>query len=370
MSLERRRSGTERQAAQDLLSFLDAVGATEDTGTLGVRLAARRIPSAEAFQHWLERETRGETWSYATTVDNEGTRMGYALPTPSSGPPTAERVLGFPFVEVHSLLVAWWLTTAWRSRQLVTASQALSEQSQIIAAASCVRALVETAAAFWVDARKVSEAWAEMKARGGPVRDPESNRRRAALLGIINEVLLGSKFDDRVPDLQTTWGRVKRSNVLGSVEKLSKATGGTLQHDYQWLCNTVHPSLGNALFFGAMHTRHDTGTHIVTHFSGRPTEMRTPQPVRRDVDVAVATAFATSAVVLRESLDAALHVVDDLGLTTRAGSMSVFDYWRAWPARDRKSPCPCRSGRRGSSCFHEWGDDAPEIPSTFPVPST
>lgn len=61
--------------------------------------------------------------------------------------------------------------------------------------------------------------------------------------------LFGAKFDDRVPDEKALWGRIERTNVMGQIDKLAKATGTDLQREYQWLCNTVHPSLGNMLGF-------------------------------------------------------------------------------------------------------------------------
>lgn len=52
------------------------------------------------------------------------------------------------FLEAHSFLVAWWLVNAWRSRQLARAARSLFDAGETIAAAACVRPLVETAAAF------------------------------------------------------------------------------------------------------------------------------------------------------------------------------------------------------------------------------
>jgi hypothetical protein len=67
------------------------------------------------------------------------------------------------YVEVHSRLVSWWLTNAWRSEQLARATWQLADSEQIIPAAACARSLIETAAAFWVDTRNVSELWRSIK---------------------------------------------------------------------------------------------------------------------------------------------------------------------------------------------------------------
>jgi hypothetical protein len=357
--------GSDNDRGRGLLEFLDGVGATEGLGTLGVRLIPRRISSETAFIDWLKGEVADEDWVYATSRGDDDQLFGYALPARNGLVPSRQIVTGFPFIEMHSLLVAWWLTVAWRTRQLVNASQALIRESQMVPAASCVRALVETAAACWVDASKMADAWNDIKQHRASMFDAEDHKRRNAMMAILNEALMGSKFDDRAPDLQASYGWVKRTNVLSAVAKLSKAVEGQLQDDYQWLCNTVHPSLGNAFFFSGMHTRHDTGTHLLTHFFGRPTDFQPPTPMRRDVDWAVLNGFSVSVEVLHQTLDSALRVIDDVGLTSRAGAMSVFEYWRDFPIKDRKAPCPCRSGRRTSRCPHEWGHSGPAIPARF-----
>jgi hypothetical protein len=70
-------------------------------------------------------------------------RHGFAMPVARWRPEDAPV---FPFVEIHTVLVAWWLTTAWRTRQLARAASALADSKDAIAAAACVRPLVETAA--------------------------------------------------------------------------------------------------------------------------------------------------------------------------------------------------------------------------------
>jgi hypothetical protein len=128
--------------------------------------------------------------------------------------------------------------TAWRTRQLARAGRELAEAQQVVASAACVQPLVETAAASWADAKKVGEAWQEMKLAGGLACNPDAFNQRNGMIQLLNQVTLGSKVDDRAPELKEAWGRVQRSNVLGQVEKLGRAAGGSLQNDYQWLCNT------------------------------------------------------------------------------------------------------------------------------------
>src|SRR5437870_5348525 len=73
---------------------------------------------------------------------------------------------------------------------------------------------------------------------------------------------------------------------------------------------------------------------------------------------------------LSVSLDAALRIIDDIGLTTRAPLVAREVYWRNITQSARNDPCPCRSGRKGKRCIHEWGDSGPEFPSTFDASNT
>jgi hypothetical protein len=75
------------------------------------------------------------------------------------------------YVEVHSRLVSWLLTNAWRSDQLARATWQLADSQQIVSAAACARSLLETAASFWVESKKLGELWRSVKiqtAEDGP----------------------------------------------------------------------------------------------------------------------------------------------------------------------------------------------------------
>jgi hypothetical protein len=216
-----------------------------------------------------------------------------------------------------------------------------------------------------VDARKLRSAWENIKRGGPPLTDQNAFSKREQMMAALNEVLLGSKFDDRAPDEKVLWGRVQRSNVLGQVDKLAKATGEQFQVDYQWLCNTVHPSLGNTLAFSAPPMVHKTRTHMIMALAGRPVHVQGANgtvEAERTVQMATAQAVTTALRVLTSTLDAALRVVDDVGLTTGAPALSRDSYWRNLRSPERNDPCPCRSGRKGKRCRHVWGDLAPSIP--------
>jgi hypothetical protein len=299
------------------------------------------------------------------------------------------------FVEVHSKLTVWWLVNAWRGKQLANATWQLADAVQFIPAAACARSLIETAASVWTDARKLSEVWAGVKtdyAAHGPDVVQRNN-----LMIEINKMLWGAKFDDRVPDLQETYGKLQRTNVLTQIEKLARVTDCPLHKDYQWLCNAVHPSLGSMLAFAAPIMGHDTKTHAFQWVREAPMTFR---PVRlsrgihhmladtvsflKDKDVkdamkeasdsdfrettiqdALARVAILAVEVLEKSLDDALKVIDDIGLTTKAPSMASFEYWRNLQPSHANASCPCRSGRKAKHCLHHWTDPAPTVIERF-----
>ncbi len=275
----------EWQGAQsDLFAFLDDLGATDDAYTATTRLVPKKIASPSQFANWLEPLVRDDgQWVFATSRDGDGSQLGYAMPVASN----PADPLAFLFVETHSLLTLWWLTAAWRTRQLARAAFALAATDDVIAAAACVRPLVETAAAMWVDGQALAKAWDELKRGGLPMANPDANHRQIQLLRALTQVLMGGKFDDRAPDLKRTWARVERTNVLGRIEKLARVAPGDLQGDYQWLCNTVHPSLGNYLAFSAPPFIHETQTHIVQWFASRSIHVQGPGGVAEDDTVEI-----------------------------------------------------------------------------------
>lgn len=352
------------EATDALLAFLDGVDATLDTHTQMMRMARLETTSAKAFEQWLGLFTDpSEHWSYATMTVDDGSRRAIAMPTTNIGPETSQL---FAFVEIHQAMVVWWLTAAWRSRQLIEASRMLSKQQLMVPAAACARGLVETTAQFRADAIKIANAWSTLKGSTDPARVGETSfSGRTELLQVLHEATVGGKFDDKVPDLRSAYGRVNRANVLGAVDKLTKTYGATWQEDYQWLCNVVHPSVGNYFAFSSPAFRHDSGTHLHVSFAGAPLEVVSPAgEVHRVgiIETAITRSGARSARALLASTDDALRVLDDVALTTRAAEISTFDYWRNITVRDNQALCPCRSGKRAYRCSgHEFGQLGPAL---------
>jgi hypothetical protein len=228
---------------------------------------------------------------------------------------------------------------------------------------------VETAAATWVDAQRLALAWDEMKRGGAPSKSFDSfYAKRRGLHLLLHELHHGAKFDDRAPEEKATWGKTSRSNVLGQIERLGKAGCVHLQSDYQWLCNTVHPSIGNKIAYTSPPLRHDTGTHAIQYYCGRPIHIQEGDgSVVADQTVGIATARGVTVAMraLRHTLDAALRVIDDLGLTSGAPALAREKCWRKIPTPRQDDACPCRSGRKVRDCRHAWGEPAPAIPPRF-----
>jgi hypothetical protein len=358
-----------RAAEHELSAFLERIGVTPEVSTAAVWLHPVPTAGEHAFGETLARAAGAdENWAMlVTTPDASGQQFGFAMPVASSH---RDARFFFRFVEIHGRVVVWWLLYAWRSRELMSAVAAHADDLHPIAAAACARSLVETAAALWVDARKLESAWREAKAAGSHAMTDRSLARSKPLLAWLNEVQFGGKFDDKAaPETKAAFGSISRTNVLGPVEKLAKVTDGDLQTDYQLLCNVVHPSLGTTLAYGAPPMKHSTGTHSILWFSGLPLEVVELGDGRREAERTVQTAIAmTSTValtVVRVVLDQALKVVDDIGLTTGAPQVAAFPYWRALRPAPRNEDCPCRSGMKAKRCRHAWGEPVPAIASSF-----
>jgi hypothetical protein len=347
---------------------MDELGADDDAWTTVIRLQAIETRSKEQFADTLQSNIDPkQSWAMLTArVGPDGKQFGLAMPVSKW---STEDALLFPFVEIHTLLIAWWLGTVWRTRQLMRASWELSEHRETISAAACVRPLVETAAAAWVDGRRLVDLWNETKLAGKPDTHNTTLDSRNRLLAVLNEVSWGAKFDERAPELKDSWGAFARSNVLGQVDKLSKAAGSSLQENYQWLCNTVHPSIGNTLAFSSHPLVHKTRTHALSWLSPDLAKISTEHEVHpeRTIHIAIANAAIRSIEVLTTTLDISLRVIDDLALTTGAATVTPHQYWRNIVAAERNDQCPCRSTMKAKRCRHVWGEPSLLMNTEFPA---
>jgi len=144
------------------------------------------------------------------------------------------------------------------------------------------------------------------------------------------------------------WSSLTRANVIGKIDKLAKALPNVeLQKHYQWLCNTVHPSAGGTFAFSSPIMMHDAKTHAYVWHHSAPlsTSDGSKQSAERNVQEAVVTAAVTAVTVLKQTLDDALRIIDDVALTAKAPKMACFEYWRRVQVTTRKQMCPADLAR-------------------------
>lgn len=344
---------------QHLMSFLDALGVTKDVENWLIRLIPLGIESPQELQDEVRRHTEGDgDWATAVYVDELGQTGSpyFAVAMPLAKEADPQFLSYFPYVEVHSAVIAWWLMTAWRVRQLAEACLDLVNADALIPAAACSRSLLETAASFHSDACKFERTWLKIKRSGTP--DTLDHYRITAP---IREALFGAKFDEKTPALQARFP-VKRTSTYTDIERIDRLGFEGLLDDYAWLCNTVHPSLGNYRTFTAKPLPGATlPSYTATFMSGnsRPpswaSEIVMDETVPRAIDRATSLALR----IMTYNLDAVLRLADDLALTTKAPPLSRLAYWGiAKPPADQSESCPCRSGRTWAECekkSHRWG---------------
>jgi hypothetical protein len=156
--------------------------------------------------------------------------------------------------------------------------------------------------------------------------------------------------------------------VLTYVDKLAKAFSNIdIQSQYQWLCNTVHPSCGGTFAMSTPLLSHASNTHAFAWFAPFPTHTKSSagQTSERRVQEAIANCAVVAVQVMGQTLDDSLHVIDDLGLTTGLAKMATFKYWRQLQVATRKQMCPCRSGLTFEKCHHRWGEPTTPITAGF-----
>ena len=370
MDIRRRQEPSDVSSWIELLnryrSFLEEVGAMDDFVSAAFFLSPITTNDASSVERKLRTQTQldADEWLYSVTErSGDQKQLVFALPSKR----TDDEVLhNFPWVDVHSRLTAWWLVSAWRSLELSEVTLEQIQHGRKTAASACARSFLETVATHWADAQELAKLWDVAKAHVPNKRTKIGGWSK--MTEQLWQIQYGGKFDEKVPDLKKIFsGALERKNALSHVARLAKAVDGDLQSDYQWLCNTVHPSIGATLAFSTPLQRHKTRTHSVAWFSASPLEVSTEDTVLREevVESAMASAMKVGLQVALSTFEASLVLVDDVGLTTSAPSMATFPYWRSLTPSERNAPCPCRSGKRSKSCGHQWASPGPSIPTRF-----
>jgi hypothetical protein len=336
-------------AGLDATTVSESVGIFQMPGVTADEFGAR----GRSLQHiWQEPE-----WRVTQPVGIDGKPLLWALPVPVDAPKV--NGLDFLFVDTHSAIADWWLLTAWRADGLV---EALDGQQDPIVAATLARSLLESAASFWGDAKRVHGLWSEAKAEVG-----EAGHAAETWVKLWHELEVitdGSKFSDRAAEAKATWGKFQRRNVLTEIQSLNKVTDVDVEDIYEWLCNVVHPSVGTMVLHSDLWFNHVSGS-----FRKRLTRRKTLADAMstssdRSAVLAIAEGGTVALEVVTLALDGVLRVLDDVGLTCRVADYSKFASWRLLRVPEqRNQPCPCRSGRKTKACSHSWTTPAPEMPT-------
>jgi hypothetical protein len=346
------------RAQSELDRLLDAVGAlnVDETHHVVLRTIGRVEEDAATVEtlRAFEQSLPDPRLSLVVRGGEEGLRVfAYRADAAPPGPPFG----AFLWVPVHSGLVAWWLLTSWRVRQLTDASIELLRSGQVIAAAACARSLLETAAAARYDTRRLMDYWSECRRFAPTLGRPVPTTAYRALHDYLLEMMFGGKFKGDLPD---DWAALfeapfSRVNVQTCLDHLARDLPDT-RHWYDSLCNAVHPSVASTVVF--MDRVEDPAwgeTRVWFNAAGLGRSISGAgegSTVR-----AIISSSAAALEVATEALDAGLRQIDDICLTTRIGDYRTASHWRCVQRPSRNDSCPCRSGRKAKHCSHEWGTD-------------
>jgi hypothetical protein len=344
--------GAERaRALADLsgrVAGLDAL--TADAGTIDVLLMPLTSRASRDLQEQARRTA--EAWVFAGAAD--GTPV-LAVDEPSeAGMRDPAAAVTYP--ELHMRLVSWWLAHAWRSIDLLEDTIENLQRWRVTSGAVTARAVIEEAGSLAEEARKLAAGWTAAKAApADPLNRPRAVRE--ALAPVLLHAALGSR-------MKTSHEKLQATNVLTLVQKLAKATADDRFTDwYDWLSDAAHPAFGARIAFASPPMAHPSRAVAIRSYARSPMSLE-GNGERRLLEPTIAFAIADATIaagkVINDVLQQALNIVDDVGLTTEAATLTLRAYWRNFTPVRGKRPCPCGRGP-SSACGHRWGEPAREI---------
>lgn len=257
---------------------------------------------------------------------------------------------------IHMQLLGWWLAHAWRFIDLAGTAIKSLDSWNVTTAAIAARALIEEVSCVLYEADEISKRWSEAKSLPAENRDATVGN---LLHGKLLEFTYASRgLGDALGDTEP-WSA---PNVMTYIQKLVKRYGDEgLGKFYVILSNAAHPAVYARLAYQSGLSTHETGAYSLRRVSRRP------RAAGHSADHGFPIASAAAGATIEfggegwRLLYQALFMVDDFGLTTRSGLLTLYPYWRKlMPGRRSSDTCPCRCGK-WRAAKHRWGQPAPEI---------
>ena len=300
---------------------------------------------------------RREDWVFVASAD--GTTI-LAMDEPSEEG-MRDQAAAVIYPELHTRLVSWWLVHAWRGVDLLEDTLDNLRRWRITSGAVTGRAVVEEAGSLVDEAAKLAEASKVSKAIPA-----DKFKRPAAVRSELEPILLHAGFGSR---LKISHKQLQATSVLTLVNKLAKMTHDERFTDwYDWLSDAAHPAVGARIAFASPPIAHDTGAVMTRWHARAPLTLEgggKREPLEPTIALTVADALIATGTVITDVLEDSLAVVDDMGLTTAAATLTRRVYWRNFSPVRGNRPSSCGRGR-ASVCRHYWGQSAPvvTIPTT------
>jgi hypothetical protein len=270
-------------------------------------------------------------------------------------------ILADVFFDVHSMLSTLVLLKSWRLGQLAAGLANAVQSWNLSVGASIARALLETASAWGVESRDLARAWAAVKSRRIATED-EAMKGRSQMMRASMQMCWGT----RIQTIHKDNAAIRRTNVLTLVAKAAKLLDhASLEHEYEILCDAVHPSWGSNECFW-----HEAGECpeppqsrvLVSKDAVGWIDTRDTAQVRPGSPVA-GIIIETSAWAIRTMLAdlfAFERMCRDLCLSARVYLLPSLNYWGVVVPTAEHEPCACGSGNLTKSCPHSFGAFAPE----------